>query len=173
MGFPECITSHVPLYGIILNSFTALIISLLFSCQVVSTSWQPHGLYVLSFLILHYLPEFASIESVILSNHLFLCHHLVLLPSVFPSIRVFSSELSLHIRWPKYWSFSISVSPSNDNLLNFTYSSIWLYSTSTPKHGKSDHFTVFIDLDFSECHVAGIVQHEAFSDCILPHSNMH
>ena len=48
------------------------------------------------------------------SNHLILCHPLVLLPSVFPSIRVFSSESALRIRWPKYWSFSFSISPSNE-----------------------------------------------------------
>ena len=61
------------------------------------------------------------IESVIPSNHLILCHTLVLLPSVFPSIRVFSNELALHIRWPKYWSFSFSISPSNEHseLLSF------------------------------------------------------
>ena len=53
-----------------------------------------------------------SIESVIPSNHLILCRPLLLLPSIFPSIRVFSNELALHIRWPKYWSFSIS--PSNE-----------------------------------------------------------
>ena len=55
-----------------------------------------------------------SIESVMPSNHLILCRPLLLLPSVFPSIRVFSSESVLHIRWPKYWSFSFSISPSND-----------------------------------------------------------
>ena len=54
-----------------------------------------------------------SIESVMLSNHLILCHPLLLLPSIFPSIRVFSNESVLHIRWPKYWSFSFSISPSN------------------------------------------------------------
>ena len=54
-----------------------------------------------------------SIESVMPSNHLILCHAL-LLPSVFPSISVFSSESVLHIRWPKYWSFSFSISPSNE-----------------------------------------------------------
>ena len=48
------------------------------------------------------------------SNHLILCHPLLLLPSILPSIRVFSSELALHIRWPKYWSFSFSISPSNE-----------------------------------------------------------
>ena len=55
-----------------------------------------------------------SIESVMPSNHLILCHPLLYLPSIFPSYRVFSSESVLHIRWPKYWSFSFSISPSND-----------------------------------------------------------
>ena len=55
-----------------------------------------------------------SIESVMLSDHLILCHPLLLLPSIFPSIRVFSNESALHIRWPKYWSFSFSISPSNE-----------------------------------------------------------
>ena len=55
-----------------------------------------------------------SIESLMPSNHLSLCHPFLLLPSVFPSIRVFSSESVLHIRWPKYWSFSFSISPSNE-----------------------------------------------------------
>jgi len=60
------------------------------------------------------LPKFKSIESVMPSNHLIFCHPLLLLPSIFPSIRVFSNELALHIRWPKNWSFSFSVSPSNE-----------------------------------------------------------
>ena len=55
-----------------------------------------------------------SIESVMPSNHLILCHSLLLLPSIFPSIRVFSTELVPHIRWSKYWSFSFSISPSNE-----------------------------------------------------------
>ena len=55
-----------------------------------------------------------SIESVMPSNHLNLCHPLLLLPSIFPSIRVFSKESALHIRWPKYWRFSFSISPSNE-----------------------------------------------------------
>ena len=55
-----------------------------------------------------------SIESVIPSNHLILCHPVLLLPLIFPSIRVFSNESTLCIRWPKYWSFSFSISPSNE-----------------------------------------------------------
>ena len=56
-----------------------------------------------------------SIESVMPSSHLILCHPLLLLPSIFPSIRVFSNESALHIRWPKYWSFSFNISPSNEH----------------------------------------------------------
>ena len=55
-----------------------------------------------------------SIESVMPSNHLILCRPLLLLPSIFPSIRVFSNESALHMRWPKYWSFSFNISPSNE-----------------------------------------------------------
>ena len=59
-------------------------------------------------------PKPTSIESVMLSNHLILCRPLHLLPSIFPSIKVFSNESVLHTRWPKYWSFSFSISPSNE-----------------------------------------------------------
>ena len=67
-----------------------------------------------------------SIESVMPSNHLILCHPLPLLPSVFPSIRVFSNESALHIRWPKYWSFSFSISPSNGHPGLFSFKMDWL-----------------------------------------------
>ena len=60
------------------------------------------------------LPKLMSIESVMPSNHLILCYFL-LLPSIFPNIRVFSNESALHIRWPKYWSFSFNINPSNEN----------------------------------------------------------
>ena len=60
------------------------------------------------------LPKLMSIESVMPSNHFILCHPLLLLPSIFPSIRVFSNESAPHIRWPKYWSFSFNISPSSE-----------------------------------------------------------
>ena len=66
----------------------------------ITNSWSP--------------PKPMSIESVMPSNHLILCRPLLLLPSIFPSIRVFSNEPALRIRWPKYWSFSFSISPSNE-----------------------------------------------------------
>ena len=59
-------------------------------------------------------PKFMSIESVIIPNHLIFCHPLLFLPSIFPSIRVYSNESTLRFRWPKYWSFSFSISPSNE-----------------------------------------------------------
>ena len=67
-----------------------------------------------SFTISQSLLKLLSIQSVMLSIHLILCHSLLLLPSVFPSIRVFSGESDVCIRWPKYWSFSFSISPSNE-----------------------------------------------------------
>ena len=68
----------------------------------------------LTFTISRSLLNLVSIESMMLSSHFILCHPLLLLPSVFPSIKVFTSELALYIRWPKYWSFSCSISPSNE-----------------------------------------------------------
>ena len=67
-----------------------------------------------------------SVKLVILSNHLILCYPLLLLPSVFLSIRVFSNELALRIRWPKYWSFSFSISPSNEYSGLISFRMDWL-----------------------------------------------
>ena len=81
------------------------------SFQSLSTTW----LLVLNFFFF-FLLKLMSIESVILSNHLILCHSLLFLPSIFSSIRVFSNELTLLIRWTKYWSFSFNISSSNEYL---------------------------------------------------------
>ena len=72
------------------------------------------------------LPKPMSIESVMPSNHLILCCPLLLLPSSFPSIRVFSSEAALHIRWPEYWSFSFNISPSNEHPGLISFRMDWL-----------------------------------------------
>ena len=85
------------------------------ACQAslsITNSWSP--------------PKPTSIESVMLSNHLILCRPLLLLPSIFPSIRVFSNESTLHIRWPKYWSFSFSISPSNEHPGLISFRTDWL-----------------------------------------------
>ena len=78
------------------------------------TPWIASHQTSLSLTISHSLFKLMSIELVISSNHLILCHSLLFLPSIFPSLRVFSNELALRIRWPKYWSFSFSLSPSNE-----------------------------------------------------------
>ena len=89
-----------------------------FSRSVASNSlgptWTEACQVSLSFNMSWSLLKLMSIESVIPSNHLILCHLLLLLSSVFPNTRVFSNELALCIRWPKYWSFSFSISPSNE-----------------------------------------------------------
>ena len=81
------------------------------------------------FPVHHQLPELLklmSIESVMPSNHLILCHPLLLLPSIFSSIRVFSNELALHIRWAKFWSFSFNISPSNEHPGPISFRMDWL-----------------------------------------------
>ena len=72
------------------------------------------------------LPKLMSIESVMPSNHLILCRPLLLLPSVFPSIRVFSKDSAFCIRWPKYWSFSFNISPSNEHPGLISFRKDWL-----------------------------------------------
>ena len=99
---------------------------LLFSCLVVSDSvipWTAACQASLSFTISQSFPKLMSIESVMPSNHLILCHPILLLPSVFSNIRVFFSESALGIRWPQYWSFSFRISPFNEysGLISFRF----------------------------------------------------
>ena len=82
--------------------------------RLFATPWTAAGQALLSFTISQNLVRFMSIELVMPSYHLILCHLLLLLPSIFPSIRVFSDELTLHIRWPNYSHFSFSISPSRE-----------------------------------------------------------
>ena len=87
-----------------------------FSCvRLFATPWTAARQASLSITSSRSLLKLMSIESVMPSNHLILCCPLLFLPLIFPSIRVFSNELVLHIRWPKYWSFSFSISPSNEH----------------------------------------------------------
>ena len=88
-------------------------VQLLSRVQLFATPWTAAHQASLSISNSQSLPKLMSIESVIPSNHLILCYPLLLLPSVFPSIRVFPNESVLRIRWPKYWSFSFTISPSN------------------------------------------------------------
>ena len=83
--------------------------------RLFATPWTAPGQASLSITNSWSLLKLTSIESVMPSNHLILCYFLFLQPAIFPSIRVFSNESVLHIRWPKYWSFSVSISPSNEH----------------------------------------------------------
>ena len=104
--------------------------SVQFRCSVVSDSLWPHGLQhcqaSLSVTNSRSLLKLMSIELVMPSNHLILCRPLLLLPSIFPSIMVFSDESVLRIRWPKYWSFSFSISPSNQHPGLISFRVDWL-----------------------------------------------
>ena len=113
------------------NSFKDLHNSVQFSSSVVSDSLQPHGLQLAKppcpSPTTWSLPKLMCIESVMPSNHLILCRPLLLLPSIFPSIRVFSNKSVLHIRWPKYWSLSFSISPSNEYSGLISFRIDWLH----------------------------------------------
>ena len=118
----------------------------------------------LSFTVSQGLLKLMSIELIMPSNHLILFHPLLLLPSIFPSIRVFSSELALCIRWPKYWSYSFSISSSNEYSGMISFRIKWF-----------DIFAVWGILKSLLYHYsskASILQHLAFFMVQLSHPNM-
>ena len=94
--------------------------------QLFETPWTAVCQASLSITNSWSLPKLMSIESVMPSNHLILCRPLLLPPSIFPSIRVFSNESVLHIRWPKNWSFSFNISPSNEYSGLISFMMDWL-----------------------------------------------
>ena len=110
------------------------------------------------------LPKLMSIESVMPSNHLILCYPLLLPPSIFPSIRVFSNESVLFIRWPKYWTFSFSISPSNGYSELTSFRMDWLDLLAVQGTLKS--------LVQHHSSTASVLQHSAFFIVQLSHSYM-
>ena len=110
------------------------------------------------------LPKLMSIESVMQSNHLILCRPLLLLPSIFPSIRVFSNESALHIRWPKYWSFSFNTTPSNEHPGLISFRMDWLDLLAVQGTLKS--------LLQHHSSKASVLQHSAFFIAQLSHPYM-
>ena len=117
-----------------------------FSRSVMSNSLWPHGMQKrqasLSITNSHRLLKLMFIESVMASNNLILCYPLLLQPSIFPSIRVFSNESVPHIRWPKYWSFGFNISPTSDYLGLISFRMDWLYLLAvqgTPKSILQHH----------------------------------
>ena len=112
-----------------MNFYVTQFSSVQFSCSVMSdsaTPWNAARQASLSITSSWSLPKLMSIESVMPSSHLILCRPLLLLSPIPPSIRVFSSESTLHIRWPKYCSFSFSISPSNEHPGLISFRMDWL-----------------------------------------------
>ena len=101
-------------------------VQLLSHVQLFVTPWTAAGQASLSITNSRSLFKLMSIESVVPSNHLLLCRPILLPPSIFPSIRVFSSESVVRIRWPKYWSFNFSISPSNEYSGLISFRMDWL-----------------------------------------------
>ena len=142
-------------------------LSVQFSCSVVSNSvipWTAAHQASLSITNSGSLPKPMSIESVMPSNHLILCRPLLLLPSVFPSIRVFCNESALRIKWPKYWSFSFNISPSNEHPGLISFMMEWLDLLAVQGTLKS--------LLQHHCSKASILRHSAFFIVQLSHPYM-
>ena len=129
-----------------------LVVQLLSRVQLFVTSWTAARQASLSFTISWSLFKLMSIESVMSSNHLILCRPLLLLPSIYPSIRVFSYKSALSIRWPKYWSFSFSISPSNEYSGLISFRIDWFDLLAAPGILKS------------------LLQHHSLKESILWHS---
>ena len=102
--------------------------SAFFMVQLFAVPWTAACQVSLAFTISRRLLKLISIESVMPSNYLILCHPFLLLPSIFPTIGVFSNELALCIRWPKYWSFSFSISPCSEYSVLISFRTDWLIS---------------------------------------------
>ena len=139
-------------------------VQLLSRVQLFATPWTAAHEASLSITNSQSSPKSMSIESVMPSNHLIFCHPLLLLPSVFPSIRVFSNESALHIRWPKYWSFSFSISPSKEHpgLISFRMDSLDLLAVQGTLKSPLQHHSS----------KASILQRSAFFTVQLSHPYM-
>ena len=116
--------------------------------QFFVTPWIAAHQAFLSFTISWSLLKLMSIESVMPSNHLILCHPLLLLPSIFPSIRVFSYESALHIRWPKDWSFSFSISLHNEYSGLISFRIDWFHLLAVQGTLESSPMTQFKRISF-------------------------
>ena len=150
-------------YGCLFHAIRQNFSSVQFSCSVVSNSLRPHeSQHSRPITNCRSSPKLMSIESVMPPSHLILCRPLLLLPPIPPSIRVFSNESTLRMRWPKYWSFSFSISPSNEHPGPISFRMDWLdlfavqgTLKSLPQHHSSK---------------ASILQRSAF---LQPNSHIH
>ena len=139
-------------------------VQLLSRVQLFATPWTAARQASLSITNSWRPPKPMSIESVMPSNQLILCTPLLLLPSIFPSIRVFLNESALHIRWPKYWSFSFNISPSNEHPGLISFRMDWLDFLAVQETLKS--------LLQHHSSKASILRHSAFFIVQLSHPYM-
>ena len=120
----DMVVSLIENWAFLLKSFSS--VHLLSHVRLFVTPWTAAHQASLSNTKSWNLLKLMSIESVMPSTHLILCHPLLLLPSIFPSIRAFSNESVLHVRWPKYWSFNFSISPSSEHSGLISFRMDWL-----------------------------------------------
>ena len=141
--------------------FRLIVIQSLSHVRFFATPWTAACQASLSFTITWSLLKIMSIESVMPSNHLILCHTLPILSSIFPGMRVFSNELALQIRWPKYWSSSLSISPSNEysGLISFRIDWLALLAVQGTLKSLFQHHSS----------KASVLQHSAFFIIQLSH----
>ena len=143
------------------------------SCPTPCDPWTAARQASLSFTVSPSLLKLMSIESMMPSSHLILCHPLLLLPSIFPSIRVFSNESVLRIRWPEYWSFSFSISPSNEysRLISFRNDSFDLFAFQGTLKSLLQHHSSKAFIGFFLAHLifhVGILSWEPVELNVLP-----
>ena len=161
---PSCVQSFIHI-SVHLRGFYSFVIIQSLSCvQLFATPWTAARQASLSFTNSQSLLKLMSIESVMPSNHLILCHPLLLLPSIFPSIRVFPNESTRRIRWPKYWSFSFSIGPCNEysGLISFRIDWFDLLAVQGTLKSLLQHHSS----------KASILQHSAFFTVQLSHPNV-
>ena len=142
----------------------AIVVQLLSCVQLFVTPWTAARQVSLSFTISPSLLKLMFIELVMPSNHLILCHPLLLLPSIFSSIRVFSNVSALQIKWPKYWSFSFSISPSKEysGFISFRMDWFDLFAVQGTLKSLLQHHSL----------KASILQHVVFFMVLLSHPYM-
>ena len=132
-----CLAHSMPLQVVCTQSISQSV-QLLSHVRLLETPWTAAPQVSLSITNSRSLPKLMSVESVMPSNHLILYCPLLLLPSIFPSIRVFSNESALHIRWPKYWSFSFSISHSNECSGLISFRMDWFYHPTCLYHPTNE-----------------------------------
>ena len=150
-SFYDRLTSSPEMLNTLHSSVQFRLVQSLSPVQLFETSWTAAHQASLSITNSRSLLKLMPIKSVMPSNHLILCHPLLFLPSIFPSIRVFSSELIFQIRWPKYWNFSFSISPSSEysGLISFRMDWLELLAVHGPLKSLTPQFKSINSSTFS------------------------